>query len=49
MQKEKKEASKRVTGNKHFWNAVNPFLTFKGFLNNGNIAINFENRATYNK
>ena len=35
-----KIASNGVTGNKHFWNAVKPFLTFRGFLHDGKIAIN---------
>ena len=39
-----KISSKRVTGNKDFWNAVKPFLTPKGFLHNDDIAINFDNR-----
>ena len=37
--------SKGVTENTHFWNAVKPFLTSKGFLNNGDTAINFDNRT----
>ena len=40
-----KIASKGVTGNKDFWNAVKPFPTSKGFLHNDDIAINFDNRA----
>ena len=38
-----KIASKGVTGNKNFWNAVKPFLTSKGFIYNNDITINFNN------
>ena len=37
--------SKGVTGNKDFWNVVKLFLTYKGFLNNEDIAITFDNRT----
>ena len=40
-----KIASKAVTRNKGFWNALKPFLTSKGFLHNDDIAVNFGNRT----
>ena len=40
-----KIASNGVTANEHIWNAVKPFLTFKSFLHDEQIVINFDNRT----
>ena len=40
-----KITSNAAMGNKHFWNTLKPFLTFKGLLHNENTALHIGDKT----